>query len=250
MAALFGGVLILHVASGLGALALFWAAIAATKASPLHRQLGRSYVAAMGVSLLAACALVALVLARPLAIHPGDPGLDAEALWARADALRAFALFLGEIAIITFSLLWLGFCAVRGPHAGAARGRPGDLTVRLGLATGTTAFFAAFGDGHAALVVTLASVLALAGRVDARRRLREHLIGILGSGMSAHTAFAVSVVPRLWPDLYEADPSVNAAPWIVPPLVGSLAIAVTLRHYLGARGSERTARFAPRLQRT
>jgi uncharacterized membrane protein len=73
-----------------------------------------------------------------------------------------------------------------------------------------------------------------------RGRIVEHVGWILASGVVGHTAFFVSIVPKLLPGIYDRDPTQNPLPWILPPLVGALAVARTCRRVarrLAAQGT-------------
>jgi uncharacterized membrane protein len=66
-------------------------------------------------------------------------------------------------------------------------------------------------------------------RAVRRGRIVAHVGWILASGVVGHTAFFVSIVPKLLPGIYDRDPTQNPLPWILPPLVGGLAVAQTCR---------------------
>lgn len=69
-------------------------------------------------------------------------------------------------------------------------------------------------------------------RSDPRRWLVRHLCGVLGASVIAHTAFFVSFVPRvLLPEVYERSPELNLAPWVLPPVVGTLLTILACSHY-------------------
>jgi uncharacterized membrane protein len=91
--------------------------------------------------------------------------------------------------------------------------------------------------------IGLFALFALARGLRAVRRGRivEHVGWILASGVVGHTALFVSIVPRLLPGIYERDPTQDPLPWILPPLVGGLAVAGTCRA-VGRRLAARAAR--------
>ena len=89
-------------------------------------------------------------------------------------------------------------------------------------------------------VFTLVS-LALAMSALRRGDVGAHVGWILAAGTAGHTAFLVSVLPKLLPGIYSRDPTENPIPWLIPPLVGGIASAVTARR--AAR------RYGPRLER-
>jgi uncharacterized membrane protein YozB (DUF420 family) len=62
-----------------------------------------------------------------------------------------------------------------------------------------------------------------------RRRLVAHVAWILSAGVTAHTAFFVSVLPKLLPGVYSRNPAENPLPWLLPPLVGALGVVLASR---------------------
>lgn len=50
--------------------------------------------------------------------------------------------------------------------------------------------------------------------------LVQHLVGVLGASVIAHTAFVVSAMPLVMPWIYARNPRDMPLPWIVPPLIG------------------------------
>jgi uncharacterized membrane protein len=81
-----------------------------------------------------------------------------------------------------------------------------------------------FGGIAAAGVFALAA-LGLALRALRRGRIVAHVGWILSAGVVGHTAFFVSIVPKLLPGIYDRDPTRNPLPWVLPPLVGAFAVA-------------------------
>ena len=79
--------------------------------------------------------------------------------------------------------------------------------------------------GLAGIGVFALACLALALRALRRGRIVDHVVWILSAGVVGHGAFFVSVVPKLLPGIYGRDPGQNPLPWVLPPLVGALAVA-------------------------
>ena len=59
--------------------------------------------------------------------------------------------------------------------------------------------------------------------------LYSHLGSMLGAGIAFHTAFIVFGAQRLW--AYELAGPLAVVPWLLPTVVGTLAIVVWTRYY-------------------
>ena len=57
----------------------------------------------------------------------------------------------------------------------------------------------------------------------------EHLGSMLGGGIAFHTAFAVFGIQRFIE--YDLSGIVGLLPWILPTIVGTIAITIWTRHY-------------------
>jgi uncharacterized membrane protein YozB (DUF420 family) len=78
--------------------------------------------------------------------------------------------------------------------------------------------------GLAVAGVSVLGFLALAMRAVQRGRIVEHVFWILSAGIVGHTAFFVSILPRLLPVVHEPDPTKNPLPWVLPPLFGAAVV--------------------------
>ena len=239
METIYRGFLVVHVGLGLVALGLFWAALVQRKGSARHRRLGRAFVGTLWGTLATALVLSGLATAWPLLLDPAEPSVGNAALARHAAEARDFALLLGALAVGTGGALFVGDRAVRGPRARGVRTPALDVAVTgMLIAIGAVGLVASvFGSGIVLLVGGFAG-LVLVGPQSRRRRLRDHLIGILWAGTAAHSAFAISVVPRLIPGIYARDPAVEAAPWVLPPLVGFVGILLAVRRWAPLRRSK------------
>jgi uncharacterized membrane protein len=82
-----------------------------------------------------------------------------------------------------------------------------------------------------------------------RGRIAAHVGWILSAGVTAHTAFFVSVLPKLLPGIYDRDPTRNLLPWLLPPLVGALLVAFACRRAARRYGRPAAAQGARALRR-
>ena len=78
-----------------------------------------------------------------------------------------------------------------------------------------------------------------------RRELRpkewwlQHLSGLIGSGIGAYTAFTVFGGRRLFEEIFSSNfESLSVYLWIMPGVVGGLAITLLSRHYKQRFGGE------------
>ncbi len=61
--------------------------------------------------------------------------------------------------------------------------------------------------------------------------LVQHLVGILGASVIAHTAFVVSAIPLIMPWIDARAQRNTPLPWILPPLIGVGLIIWACHHY-------------------
>ena len=223
MGALYDVVRLVHFAAGAAALILFWIPVATRKGSLAHRRAGRLYVWAMGT---------VITTAIPMSI----------AFYWRGDWV--VATFLTYLAVITYTALWSGRQVLK------VKTRPEALRTRFHAAIGVLNGVAAFTvltlawtvapPGFARTLFTVFPIIGFSAAyetwqffrhtpVDRRWWWYEHLGGMIGSGIAAHTAFGAFGMRQLFPAL-ELGPWA-LLPWIAPSVVGVTAIALMTRHY-------------------
>jgi hypothetical protein len=214
---------IVHLAAGALALVLFWVPALARKGGPLHRRAGRIYTWAMSVVVVTAVPLAMVFL------------LSDE--W-------VVGVFLAYLGVITFSALWSGRQVLNVKSDAASFRTPvhaavGVLNVLAAVTVLILAWMAA-PAGFIRILFTAFSVLGFAAGWGTLQFFRhppadrqwwwyEHLGGMIGSGIAAHTAFGAFGVRRLFPEL-QLGPW-GLVPWLAPSLIGTVAIVLCTRYY-------------------
>ena len=180
-----------HIATGAVALAAFWTAAALRKGSPAHRRVGQVYLLAMlGIVLTA----VPLALARWQAGHP------------------VTAAFLGYLAVITSTGVWLSWRAVRDKASPQRFTGPVYVALALlSLLSGASVLWLGLQRG-VPLLIGFSFVGTVTGVLMLRQRLRrdrgatsprwwlvEHYSAMVGNGIATHIAFLGIGLPRLLP---------------------------------------------------
>ena len=198
-----------HLACALGATAVFWIPVAASKGGPLHLRAGRLYV-----RLIYLTALTGAPLAASLFLRAPEPGA------------RRTAAFLAYLITILVMPVYHGVRVARAARTGAP--------VRSALHTAVC--LTATGAGLALLAAAIAwrewpyALLSPIGPVLGIRALRyssrlnfpgwreEHIIAMVMSGIAVHTALLVFGLGRT---LHIALTGAAAyIPWVLPAVVG------------------------------
>lgn len=213
----------LHLLAGVAALILFWVPALTRKGGPVHRRAGRYYVWAMSVVVATALPLSVVYLFR------GD--------W-------EVGVFLAYLAVITFSALWSGRRVLNYKASAESFRTPfhaavGVLNAVTALAVLTIAWTLA-PAGFPRILFTAFSVIGFLAAFDTLKFFRhtptdrrwwwyEHLGGMIGSGIAAHTAFGAFGMRRLFPEWQLG--AWGLVPWIAPSIIGTIAIVWLTRHY-------------------
>jgi hypothetical protein len=211
-----------HAGLGTAALLSFWTAALAKKGSAPHKLAGKVYLLVMAGLLLPAIPLSWRAL-----VHFST----------------VFGLFLFYLLVLTGSVVWRAWTAVRrkrdfAGYANAGFRRLAWLNVGCGAAIlGVGAAnaqpvllgFSAVGilAGHRMLR------LAQDGPPHARWWMAEHIDAILGCGVATHIAFLLIGLPHLLPQGWNG-PALQTTSWLAPLLVSALAGRLLRRKYLPA----------------
>lgn len=189
----YAALVAVHVATGAVALTAFWTAAALRKGSPAHRRVGQAYLLAM----------VGIVLtAVPLALSR----------WYHGHSVTA--AFLGYLAVITTTGVWLSWRAVRDKAAPQRFTGPVFVALAvLSLASGAGVLALGL-QGGTPLLIGFSFVGIVTGASMLRQRLRraelaarprwwivEHYTAMVGNGIATHIAFLGIGLPRLLPSV-------------------------------------------------
>lgn len=226
-----------HIVFGFTVLVLFWVQIFSRKGSRFHVAAGKFYYW-FGLIVVALAGYgVFTVIAR--AFTSDDKP-------AMSDPYLAAVLFLGYLAVITFSVLEKGRSAIRfrGPSPGV---RSLFAWTRAALALSASLLLIAYAALHqpanAILLFALSPLgifiaietasFQLNGNNKPDRWVVEHLDGMIGSGIAFHTAFFVFGAGNLFEPLL-ADTPYQLVPWVLPTLIGLPATMIWKRRVLKA----------------
>lgn len=213
----------IHLVAGVLALALFWVPALTRKGGPVHRRAGRAYVWAMGL---------VVATAIPLAV----------AFFVNGNWM--LATFLAQLAVITFTALWAGRRVLAIKHDPALfRTRFHVGVAILNLVSAVAVLIVAWTvapPGFFRVLFTVFGVIGLSAVWDTYRFFRqlptdrrwwwyEHMGGMIGTGIAAHTAFGAIGVQRLFPEL--ALGPWGLIPWVGPSILGTVALVLLTRHY-------------------
>ena len=213
--------LFLHVTFGFTSLVLFWLPVFLKKGGKGHIITGKLYVIAMWIVVTTA----ALLSVKNVIIGK-----------------YFMATFLGFIALITANPLWYGMAILKKEKA-ESRGK-GRLIFELiilmySLALLGSGFYGVWSGSSGNILLFIFGGLGLTAlptilklrKTDASKtdRIKEHMVGLLTSGIAAYTAFFVfggytwmeKILPGTW----------QVLPWVAPGLLGGLGITYGVRYY-------------------
>jgi uncharacterized membrane protein len=221
----FATILVLHIAAGGMALLVVGIPLFSRKGSRLHVAFGRAYAYAMAV---------VAVTGVPLAAH----GLSQE-----DPARRANALFLFFVALLASESAWSGIRALRSVRRTERPRRALDIVppsmlfagaiglLALGLYRGAVLYLT-FG----ALGILLATSRIAFWRKPVRGRADAIVMHIGGMGVSSITTFTAFVITN-GRYLFHLR-AFNLALWLVPTLLGAIAVGVAQRAWRARLGGE------------
>lgn len=222
-----------HAAFGFLGLAAFWVPVLSKKGGARHVWFGRAFLYCAYVVLASAAIAVIYRLGKLLAAGTGP---SAE------PTLFALLLFLGYLALTTFVTVRHAVGVLRTKRDPDALATPFNIAMgRLAIAASLLLITYALYFRPPIMVLLLAlSPIGLGtgytilrylrgARRSARQWLYAHLGGMLGAGIAFHTAFAVFGVSQLFS--FRLDGWVGILPWVLPGVVGTVAIVIWTRHY-------------------
>lgn len=213
--------LFLHVTFGFTSLVLFWLPVFLKKGGKGHIITGKLYVIAMWIVVVTA----ALLSIKNVIIGK-----------------YFMAAFLGFISLITANPLWYGMVILKKDKAESSRkGRILFESIILAYSitllstgvygvwsgnSGNILLFIFGGLGLTALPTILKLRKADVSKTD---RIKEHMVGLLTSGIAAYTAFFVfggytwmeKILPGMW----------QVLPWVAPGVLGGLGITLGVKYF-------------------
>ncbi|HAP69841.1 MAG TPA: hypothetical protein DCR04_08990 [Flavobacteriales bacterium] len=213
--------LFFHISSGFISLVLFWRPVFLKKGGKGHRIAGKGYVFFMWIVVISAT----LLSVKNVIIGK-----------------YFMACFLGFIALITANPLWYGMVILKKDKLKSSlRGRLIYEVVVLFFSLGLVALgFQGIWAGNEANVLLfvfgglgLTSILNIMKlrKTDPEKtdRIKDHMVGLLTSGIAAYTAFFVfgaytwveQYLPGMW----------GVLPWVAPGLIGGLGINYGVKYF-------------------
>lgn len=262
MHAAYQGLLLVHVAFAILGLAAFWVPIFARKGGSAHVRAGRAFLYSAYVVAGTAFAIAVLTLISPFGTHPAARPDDLADVPAALADLRVIELFLGYLAVITFTSVYHGVRAMQAKRDPAAlRSALHTGAAWASVAASFVVLFFAITSSHSARWIFFAlsplgvliggGALRYARRPPASRMAHwyEHMGAMIGGGIAFHTAFAVFGIQRFID--YSLEGLLGLMPWILPTLIGVPATMIWVRHYrkkfgeLGGRATRPQAARGP-----
>jgi uncharacterized membrane protein len=222
-----------HILTGTVGLVLFWVAVTTTKGGDVHKRWGLVFVYSMLVTGTLAIGLSSLTLLGPFVTHPQfvtHPHFRDEAL-----VRGLFGWMMQYLAILTISLAWHGWGAVRNKRNHAADRHWINQVLQYGViaAALNTAWHGWLLRQPTMLGLSIIGVasgltnLWFAFTAAPKRfgYLIEHAKALVGAAISAYTAFLAFGLVRLMPEQV-----FNPFLWAIPLVTGlSIIIYHTLR---------------------
>lgn len=223
MNVVFQVVLAVHVLLAIGSAALFWPPVFTAKGSPRHVRTGRLYHRFV----LLATGSSVVVSGLRLAQGGEEIGEGGESLVAAfADDPARYRLFLGFLVYIAIATAAASLGGVRALRRGSPRATDARLhEVVAGFSVLVLASGAAWtmlpmvAVGAAGLLLALVQRAAARRAVSARADLvRDHLTGMIASGVLVHSALAIVVANRVAPEFFHGPWGLLV--WLAPTVVG------------------------------
>lgn len=238
---LYVNILVAHVAAGFIGLVAFWFPAFAQKGGPLHVRMGRLFEYCAYFVAATALVIALLTLASPFGTHPEARPADPSQIPAALAELRFFEAFLGYLAVITFATVYHGVRVMktkREPEALRTPFHTATGVISMAAGAGVLILGLTFDSGGRWILLALSPIGLLVGlgmlRYARRPKGRmehwyEHLGGMIGGGIAFHTAFAVFGIQRFID--YSLEGILGYLPWILPTVIGTIAITLLQRHY-------------------
>jgi len=188
-----------------------------------------------------------MVLIDPIGIRRPGQVLDPEQALEFADRTRMFSLFLLMLSVLVFASVQHGVAALRERTQPGTLLRPLRLNM-LGLLALLGIMVGVIGVQNRQLLLIIFGGISLAVAVgmlrDTLKKDRKprdlliaHLSGLIGSGIGAYTAFFAFGGSRLLGEILSGQ--WHVVPWVLPSIVGTVAINRLKRRYERRKDSTR-----------
>lgn len=226
------GLLYLHIVTGGLGLLLFWVPVIARKGGVNHRRFGVYFRRAMLTSIISGSVLAIFWIVAPTMGHP-ELLQNPKAI----PYFQRFGAFLIHLGLVMYTALMGGQWALEAKNNRDALRTPARVAPAVCLV------LTSIGSGYMGIVYqqVLMMVFAPLGLLIAYGQLRftfakdvspkawlaEHLSGYIGSAVGAYTAFFAFGGRTLFSDIG----AWQYAFWIVPGVVGNIAIILLARKY-------------------
>lgn len=218
---IFKVLLFIHIPAGFIGLVLFWIPVIVKKGGNIHVKVGKAYVFSMWIVVI-----TAMIMCIINAINEEYIG----------------AAFLGFISILTAKPLWYAISIIKYKRDVPLR------MIKINRALARVLFISGFGllvwgvllkfEGLAMLLVIF-GFIGLSGFKEAFANLdkakentnwlKEHLGGMIASGIASHTAFFAFGGATYFSKIFVGQ--LMIIPWVAPAIVGTIAIIYTTKKY-------------------
>jgi hypothetical protein len=216
---LFHAFVIVHIVFGATGLVAFWVPVVGRKGDRRHRRWGRVFTYTMLATGATAVCIAVTTLVDPVATHPRIAGT-----WDPALIRGIFGWMMLYLAILTVNLAWYGWQCVRNGRAVERNREWRNLALQalLLVAAANCAWHGAalgqplmMGISVVGFATVGTNLWFLYGRPGPTAWLREHVKGLVGTGISVYTAFLAFGAVRTFPQL-----ALHPVLWAVPLVVG------------------------------
>jgi hypothetical protein len=226
----------IHIFAGACALVLFWLPTLIKKGSPRHIRAGRYYVNVMYTVAASGFIMAILGLIDPLGLH-GDKVVAGGDIEQQILIIRSLRLFLLYLCLLTLTTIRHGVLVLHYKADRQQLKKPTHLILTTSL-TALGPVLAIWGYNHH---LTLLVIFGILGTLTGSGMLRysfkatitkmqwwlEHLGSMIASGIAAYTAFFAFGGRHI----FEGHGNLQLASWILPGIIGSIAISYLSRFY-------------------
>lgn len=235
----YRSLLFVHIVFGFLGLVAFWFPISSKKGRTLHKRAGRVFLWSGYIVAGTAIAVALMTVISPFGTHPERRPANPAHLADATSGLRMFSVFLGYLGVITLATVHHGVRVMQTKKDPSALRTPFHTGVNA-VAILSSAVVLVFGLSTGEVPLIALSPLGLLVGLPALKYARrpkptkmahwyEHMGAMIGGGIAFHTAFAVFGIQRFVQ--YSSEGFIGILPWILPGIIGSIAIAVWQQHY-------------------